>query len=453
MDRRMIICLLIALQGLVVVQGFMPFSHRSNMRSTRYHAAESTATFSSEKPLKVLLIVEPTPFNYVSGYANRFKEMLRYLKQGGDEVEIFTADKDPNPPKTTDEGYPITTARGFEFPLYKHVTLTFDLGIHIDKIIKEFKPDLIHCASPSCVINPTIVYAAHYNIPLLLSYHTDLPRYAQAYCRFPMALEFAYFMMRTYHGRADLTLCTSPQLKDDLNQNAGIRRVDVWQKGINTDIFNPKFKDASMRETLSQSNPDAPLLIYVGRLGDEKKVYRLSKILDQNPGVRLAIIGSGPSENELKTHFKDYPNCNFVGPLFGEDLSRAYASADMFVMPSDSETLGFVVLEALASGIPVVGVAAGGLVDIIQDGKTGWLADNNDTMEDFNAKVKRMIDSPADMRAYGHTGYTWAQDFNWEAATHKLRTRQYRAAIALHRARDENGEHVKDIEEAIMRSI
>ena len=106
---------------------------------------------ATEPPLKVLLMVEPTPFNYVSGYANRFKEMLKFLRQAGDDVRVLTADKDPNPP-TEFLGYPITTNRGFEFILYKHVTLTFDFNMATKTMIQEFQPDVIHVASPSCLI-------------------------------------------------------------------------------------------------------------------------------------------------------------------------------------------------------------------------------------------------------------------------------------------------------------
>ena len=111
----------------------------------------SVPPLATEPPLKVLLMVEPTPFNYVSGYANRFKEMLKFLKQAGDDVRVLTADKDPNPP-TEFLGYPITTNRGFEFILYKHVTLTFDFNMATKKMIEEFRPDVIHVSSPSSLI-------------------------------------------------------------------------------------------------------------------------------------------------------------------------------------------------------------------------------------------------------------------------------------------------------------
>lgn len=134
----------------------------------------------------------------------------------------------------------------------------------------------------------------------------------------------------------------------------------------------------------------------------------------------------------------------------GEPLSKIYASADIFTMTSDTETLGFVVIEALASGIPVVGVAAGGVMDIIQHGTTGFLTENNDDAIEFAEHVGILINDVAMRKRMGENGVQWAQRWSWETATSKLRNIQYRKAIALHRARNENNEHVEDIANAIL---
>lgn len=188
-----------------------------------------------EPPLKILLLVEPTPFNYISGYANRYKEMLKYLKKAGDEVMIVTPDKDRSHP---DEflGYSIYCPRGWEFPLYPDITLTFDFRGKIDKLIRDFKPDIIHASTPSAIQNPATLWAAVHNVPLLLSYHTDFPGYAKAYAKFPGSVAFAYWLLKLYHSPADLVLCTSPQLKADM-QSVNINCIDVWRKGINTEVM------------------------------------------------------------------------------------------------------------------------------------------------------------------------------------------------------------------------
>jgi sulfoquinovosyltransferase len=130
-------------------------------------------SIDSNSQFKVLLLVEPTPFNYISGYANRFKEMLKYLHRAGDKVEIVTSDLDEKPP-TNFLSFPIHTGRGFRFPLYKDVILSLDFKMKTKKIIQRFKPDLIHVSTPSFLVFAAIIWAKFYNIPLVMSYHTNL---------------------------------------------------------------------------------------------------------------------------------------------------------------------------------------------------------------------------------------------------------------------------------------
>eukprot|EP00595_Chromulina_sp_UTEXLB2642_P003062 CAMPEP_0196763182 /NCGR_PEP_ID=MMETSP1095-20130614/3615_1 /TAXON_ID=96789 ORGANISM="Chromulina nebulosa, Strain UTEXLB2642" /NCGR_SAMPLE_ID=MMETSP1095 /ASSEMBLY_ACC=CAM_ASM_000446 /LENGTH=229 /DNA_ID=CAMNT_0042115867 /DNA_START=473 /DNA_END=1163 /DNA_ORIENTATION=+ len=203
----------------------------------------------------------------------------------------------------------------------------------------------------------------------------------------------AKFVIKTSHNLADLTLCTSPQLIEHMI-DIGVNNVDLWPKGINTNIFSSDYKDDNMREKLSQGEPQKPLLIYVGRLGKEKQLHKLKNVLDFIPDCKLALIGKGPAEDDLKLLFKDYPQVYFAGEMRDIDLSQAFASSDIFVMPSDTETLGFVVLEAMASSLPVVAVAEGGIPDIITHNVTGVLAANDDKFIEFAKYTKQLIDNP-----------------------------------------------------------
>jgi sulfoquinovosyltransferase len=404
-------------------------------------------------PLKIALLVEPTPFNYISGYANRFKEMLTYLKKAGDEVHILTPDDSENPP-TEFLGFPIRSVKGFRFPLYKQVSLSIDSRGETGKILAELKPDLIHVTTPGMLVLPAIYYAYKHNIPLVISFHTNIITYAKTYVRVPGAQAFGKWLLRTAHGCADLTLVTSPQLKEECSEY-GIRRLGVWQKGINTERFSPDFCDVDMRARLAGGNEHvgAPLGVYVGRLGGEKRLDRLKSVLDENPGLRLALVGDGPARADLEKHFEGMP-VHFTGPLSGDELSQSFASADMFLMPSDSETLGFVVLEAMASGIPVVAVDAGGVPDNVCDGKNGFLCDNSDEgrMVEFSHRVAQLMADKDLRKEMGIEGRRWAESWSWESATSVLRNIQYRGAIAMHRlARRDEGRryHFDELEKVI----
>lgn len=355
--------------------------------------------------------------------------MLRYLSKAGDEVSILTTDsKTPTadlPQKSF--GYDIEHTQGFVFPLYNHITLTFDLPeMRGAKMMERNRPDLIHVTTPGFMLFAGLFYARVMRIPLLLSYHTHLPLYGRNYLGFiPGVEEICWALIRFCHSRADLTLVTSPQMKEEMEAN-GIPRVDVWRKGIDTVRFDPKFKSDEMRDRMTDGNKDDFLMVYVGRLGAEKRLKDIKPVLEQIPNARLCIVGGGPQEDELKEYFKGTKTV-FTGQLSGDELSSAFASADAFMMPSDSETLGFVVLESMASGVPVIGCAAGGIPDLIRDEDTGFLVKPGD-IEGYLTCAKKLMDVKY-RTEMGVRARAEAEKWGWEAATSVLRNVQYEKAL------------------------
>ena len=205
--------------------------------------------------------------------------------------------------------------------------------------------------------------------------------------------------------------------------------ISVWKKGVCSDTFHPQFKCSAIREKLSGGNPEAPLLLSVGRLGSEKNLKFLKDVLERVPGARLAFVGDGPAREELQEYFAGTPTV-FAGMLHGEELSAAYASADVFVMPSESETLGFVVLEAMASGVPVVAVAAGGIPDILsKQGETGYLYKPGD-VEAAAGYVRTLLENGELRRTVGAAAREEVSLWDWKAATQHLMDVQYPAAMA-----------------------
>lgn len=389
----------------------------------------SAPPLKSMPPRKVCLMVEPTPFTHVSGYSNRFKEMLRFLSKAGDKVEIVTTDDTTEKADLPKEsfGYPIYHTQGFQFKLYQDISLTFDLpelkGV---RVLEKLKPDLIHATSPGFLVIAAVFYARVLRIPCVCSYHTHLPNYAIKYLNFIPGIEnFAWWLIRQVHTRCDLTLVTSSQMKEELEAN-GVPRVSVWRKGIDVDRFNPRFKDEEMRKKMTDGNPDEFLIVYVGRLGAEKRLKDIKPILERMPNTRLCIVGNGPQKEELEKHFKG-TNTVFTGQISGDALSQAFASADAFVMPSDSETLGFVVLESMASGVPVVGANAGGIPDIIDDGETSFLVPPGDT-DAFVDRLNKLRDEKF-RKTMAKNARKEAERWGWEAATSVLRNIQYEQAL------------------------
>eukprot|EP00177_Eucheuma_denticulatum_P008104 GFKZ01014767.1.p1 GENE.GFKZ01014767.1~~GFKZ01014767.1.p1 ORF type:complete len:575 (-),score=58.30 GFKZ01014767.1:681-2246(-) len=375
-------------------------------------------------PRRVALIVEPSPFTHTSGYSNRFKNLLIQLREAGDEVLVIVPDNDPDAP-TEFAGARIVNVPGFRFPLYRRITLSLGLnGVY--SALKHFDPDVIHLTTPGFLIFSVLLYARLLRKALLLSYHTHLPIYTKDY-GLGLLQGATWTMLRLQHNRADFTLTTSPQLCEELVQN-GFERVGLWRKGIDTDIFNPKYKSLAMRTRLTQGHPEEPLLIYVGRIGAEKNLIFFKELLRRFPQCRLALVGDGPYkaflEHEL-AHTKTY----FTGILHGKELSEAFASADLFVMPSESETLGFVVLESMASGVPVVGANAGGIPDIIDHARTGYLFERG-SYEECSARIEQLLGDKQLREGMGKAAREEAQRWSWRASAAATRNVGYGRAIS-----------------------
>jgi len=436
------------IEGLTTPSPFMgdkvtEHCNRPSSSSSLRMASNDAPDLISSLRWKIFLMIEPTPFTHVSGYSNRYKEMLKFLDKAGDSVDILTVDS-KTPAKDLPNkflNYTIEHTQGFTFPLYNQISLTVDLPqMKGFKIINDQKPDLIHVTSPGFVLFPAIMYARLLQIPLVLAYHTHLPTYGKNYLGFiPKIEEFAWMLLRLVHNRADLTLCTSAPLQKELIEN-GIERVEVWRKGIDTVRFDPKYCSVEMRKEMSDGNPDDFLMVYVGRLGAEKRLKDIKPMLEKMPNARLCIVGKGPHEEELKKWFKGTKTV-FTGQLGGDKLSSAFASADVFVMPSDSETLGFVVLESMASGVPVVAANAGGIPDIIDDGKTSFLVEPGDT-EGFVKRLNELSD-PEFRKELGIKARAEAERWGWEAATSVLRNIQYQQALRNFRTRSYTPEKLK----------
>lgn len=369
-------------------------------------------------------MVEPSPFTHTSGYSNRFKNLLLQLREAGDDVLVIVPDNSPHAP-TEFAGAKIVNVPGFKFPLYRRITLTLGLrGVY--QALKDFDPDVIHLTTPGFLIFATLLYARLLRKALLLSYHTHLPIYTKDY-GLGILQGVTWTMLRLQHNRADFTLTTSPQLCEELVQN-GFERVGLWRKGIDTDIFNPRFKSAAMRHRLSQGHPNDPLLIYVGRIGAEKNLSFFKPLLQRFPRARLALVGDGPYKASLEEELKDTPTY-FSGILHGDELSQAFASADVFVMPSESETLGFVVLESMASGVPVVGARAGGIPDIIDDSRTGFLFAPG-SLDECERRVGELLDDGNMRENMGRCAREEAQRWSWRASAAATRNVGYGRAIS-----------------------
>ena len=187
---------------------------------------------------------------------------------------------------------------------------------------------------------------------------------------------------------------------------------------MDTELFRPDLRNDEMRDRLTQGHPNAPLLIYIGRLSAEKEIDRIKPVLQSIPEARLALVGDGPHREELEKHFAGTLT-HFVGYLEGEELGAAYASADAFIFPSRTETLGLVLLEAMAAGCPVVAADAGGIPDIVTNGVNGFMFDPTDERGAIIA-TQKLLGMKAERELLRQNARVEAERWGWEAATRQL---------------------------------
>ncbi len=359
----------------------------------------------------------------VDGIVTRLRHTVDHLQRNGDDVLVVCPDGGLKEHK----GARIYGVSGFPLPLYPELKLALPRPA-IGMALAEFKPDVIHVVNPAVLGLGGLYYAKVMQIPLIASYHTHLPQYLQHY-GLGMLEPVMWELIKANHNQAQLNLCTSTAMVEEL-RGRGIQRLDLWQRGVDTETFRPSLASTEMRSHLSQGHPEDPLLLYVGRLSAEKEIDRIKPVLESIPGARLALVGDGPHRSALEKHFAGTPT-HFVGYLTGEALGSAFASADAFIFPSRTETLGLVLLEAMAAGCPVVAARSGGIPDIVTDGVNGYLFDPRDEQGAI-AATQRLFQEQTERETLRQNARAEAERWSWSAATRQLQ--QYYQGVVLSRS-------------------
>jgi glycosyltransferase involved in cell wall biosynthesis len=281
-----------------------------------------------------------------NGVVNTLVKLIKNLEDKGTEVLVVSPD----------------AHRTVPLPSYPEIRIAYDPWKAVPRI-RAFAPEAIHVATEGPLGFWTVGWLRRQNIPFTTSFHTRYAEYLSA--RAPVPLEWGYQLVRWFHDRAAHTLVSSQSLLDELRTRRVGGRLVHWPRGVDATLFHPRHRGASVYEGLPR-----PIWLYVGRVAVEKN---LEDFLDLPLAGTKVIVGDGPSREPLQ---RKYPEVVWRGYQFGADLSAHFASADCFVFPSRTETFGNVILEALASGLPVASVPAPGPVDLIKEGVNGAIDDD-----------------------------------------------------------------------------
>ncbi|WP_281658042.1 glycosyltransferase family 1 protein [Halobacillus sp. Cin3] len=320
--------------------------------------------------MKIAIITE-TFLPSTDGVVTRLKEAITYLLNQDHEVVVIAPDLGVKEYK----GAIVEGVKPTKLPFYRSKEFSLPQK-RVKDLLQKHNPDLVHVVNPALVGVSGVYYADKLNYPLIASYHTHVPKYLDYYRLYPFK-PLVWWYFRKLHNYAHVNLCTSQAIKTELDDK-NFHNVSVWDRGVAVDHYHPRHRTETMRSRLSNGKPENKLLVFVGRLAPEKEIHKIRPLLDEREDISLAIVGDGPVKGELEEAFKG-TNTVFTGLLHGDELAEAFSSSDALIFPSVTETLGLVILEAMASGLPVIAAKSGPTMEQVEDGRTGLLFENENT--------------------------------------------------------------------------
>ncbi|MEP7235328.1 MAG: glycosyltransferase family 1 protein, partial [Ignavibacteriota bacterium] len=296
----------------------------------------------------------------------------------------------PSLPPETEQHVPMYESPSMEFPLHNNdYRIALPGQKHIESILSEYQPDIIHINSPCSLGYAAIKYGQKNSIPVVATYHTHFASYARYY-RVKFLEPFSWSYFRKLYNSCEKVYVPSEPILEELHDHR-MNNLEFLPHGVDTEAFHPKHRSESWKREIGIEGKFA--LLFVGRLVWEKDLKTLAetyKILQRRRhDVAFVIAGDGPVRNELE---KLMPDAIFLGHQNSEQLSRSYASSDLFVFPSTTETFGNVTLEAMDSGTPPICANKGGASGFIKDGITGLLAKPQDG-EDMAGRIESLLSS------------------------------------------------------------
>ena len=296
--------------------------------------------------------------------------------------------------------------------------LSFGLTPAVRSRLEAFSPDLYHIATPDILGLQALLHARKKGKPVVASYHTHFPSYLQYY-RLNFLEPLVWRYARWFYAQCRHVYVPSQSMQDVLYENGIRNNVLLWERGVDTNLFSPERRSNSWRSDHGFADDDI-VITFVSRLVWEKGLLRMVEVLNrlQEKGApfRILIVGDGPSRDELMSML---PGAVFTGYLEGEELATAYASSDVFLFPSDTETFGNATLEAMASGLPTVCALATGNATLVEDGRTGYLVPASDT-DVFAQRLYGLLSDHSLRSQMGRSAREAALAYDWRAVLNRI---------------------------------
>jgi len=363
-------------------------------------------------------------YNYVRDGANQaLNRLADYLLRQGVHLRVYAPTvAEPAFPATGDlvdvPAIPIPGRSEYRFPLW------LTSGVRRD--LEQFAPNVVHVSSPDIVGHRAVTWARKNKVAVVASVHTRFDTYLSYYHL--QALEpLAREVMRRFYHRCEVVLAPAQSTAAILRAQRMNRDIQTWTRGIDREQFNPEQRDMAWRRSIGIAD-DEMAIAFLGRIVMEKGLDVFADAIHAFATFglkhRVLVIGEGPARAWFA---EQLPDAIFTGQLTGTDLSRALASADLFLNPSMTEAFGNVTLEAMACGLPVIAADSTGATNLVRYGVTGMLVDGEDP-DEFAEALATYARDPDLRRRHGEAGLAVARTMDWDTINSAV-IRAYRHAI------------------------
>ena len=361
----------------------------------------------------------------VSGVGVTLLRLTRALERRGHQVRVYSATY-PLPPGKADRPE-VHRSPSVPLFLYPDVQWAFPRLRDIIQDLEQFEPDVVHVATEFAVGLSGLKAARQLKIPVIASAHTDYDKYAARY-GVEWALRLGWHYLRWFYGQAHRVLCPSFMYEQHLHSR-GVFHTGVWSRGVDPDEFHPRFRSDAYRASLGLG-PNDLLVTYIGRIAREKNLKHLlsawNALQAERGNAVLVFVGRGPLEEEIRR--RELPGVHVLGLLHDRELAAAYASADIFVFPSATETFGNSLLEAMGSGLPCIAASAGGVLEFARHAGNAWLVAPNSASA-LTHGLRRLMHDPGLRQKLSEGGLKTASERSWDQVYDSL-IGDYQAAIA-----------------------
>jgi glycosyltransferase involved in cell wall biosynthesis len=371
-----------------------------------------------------ITIVTETYFPQVNGVSRTLRELVRHLTDRGDEVQLIH----PDYGEAVEGSEHAHAVRSVMLPFYKELYLPLPPFRAVHRAIDAFRPDLVHIATEATLGLSALRFALKRRLNIVSSFHTNFDQYSRHY-RVGWARGVIGGYLRWFHNRTRETYVPSLATIREL-EGFGFERLVLWKRGVDASTFRPDRPGRhEIRRALGWS-PEDTVIAYVSRIAPEKNVDYLADALSivaaRRPEARILMVGDGPSRAALERRLGT--TARFVGYKTGQDLADHFAAADLFAFSSLTETFGNVVLEAMASGLPVVALRAGGVGETVRSGETGLLVEPAEPPDRLADALLSLVGRPDERRRMADEARRYAESQSWDAIMGGLRDR-YQAVV------------------------